>query len=106
MITAKFVFSKNDLITGFEISGHSGSAISGEDIICSAVSSPSYMVANTITDVLFLKPEITEKDGFMKLNLKSDDAERASDILNGFYNHIKGLEEMYPHNIKVERGAK
>lgn len=63
MITAKFVYS-GDIITGFSVSGHSGSAEIGKDIICSAVSSVSYMTVNTLTEIMLLNPEIIEKDGF------------------------------------------
>lgn len=105
MITAKFDFAENDLITGFIVSGHSGSAVSGQDIICSAVSSSAYMVANTITEIMAIKAEIRESDGEMKLRLNRDDAEKASDILKGFYLHMGQLSKMYPDYIKVERGA-
>ena len=60
MITAKFVYS-GDIITGFSVSGHSGSAEIGKDIICSAVSSASYMTVNTLTEIMLLNPEIIEK---------------------------------------------
>lgn len=105
MITAKFVFSENELILGFDIQGHSGSAEKGQDIICSAVSSPAYMVVNTITEVLLLNPDISENDGRLKIKLNSHEAEKSRDILKGFYIHIKQLSQMYPDNIKVERGA-
>ena len=62
MITAKFVYS-GDIITGFSVSGHSGSAEIGKDIICSAVSSASYMTVNTLTEIMLLNPEIIETSG-------------------------------------------
>lgn len=106
MILAKFIHNEKDFITGFNISGHSGSAQKGNDIICSAVSSPAYMVANTVTEILKLEADIQEKDGLLSVLLNEKDAVRAADILNGFLLHMEELEKMYPDFIKVERGAK
>ena len=96
MITAKFVYS-GDIITGFSVSGHSGSAEIGKDIICSAVSSASYMTVNTLTEI--------EKDGFLGIRLSKDEAAAANDLLKGFELHLKELSELYPNYIKIERGA-
>ena len=93
------------MITGFCVSGHSGSAESGEDIICAAVSSPVYMTANTLTEILSLSPEITEKDGYFRLTLASEKEEKASDMLQSFFLHLQALSEQYPDFIQVERGA-
>ena len=101
MITAKFVYS-GDIITGFSVSGHSGSAEIGKDIICSAV---SYMTVNTLTEIMLLNPEIIEKDGFLGIRLSKDEAAAANDLLKGFELHLKELSELYPNYIKIERGA-
>lgn len=105
MITAEFFFGNDGLINGFSLSGHSGSAPKGEDIICSAVSSPAYMTVNTLTEIMALNPEVIENDGLMTVKLNSVDAAKAADILNGLRLHIEELEKMYPEYIKVERGA-
>lgn len=81
MITAKFVYS-GDIITGFSVSGHSGSAEIGKDIICSAVSSASYMTVNTLTEIMLLNPEIIEKDGFLGIRLSKDEAAAVFTTLN------------------------
>lgn len=104
MITAKFVYS-GDIITGFSVSGHSGSAEIGKDIICSAVSSASYMTVNTLTEIMLLNPEIIEKDSFLGIRLSKDEAAAANDLLKGFELHLKELSELYPNYIKIERGA-
>ena len=104
MITAKFSFG-NDLINGFEISGHSGYADEGSDIICSAVSSPAYMVVNTLTEIMKLTPEIETDDGYLSLKLNQNDAGISKDILKGFFLHIEELSKEYPQFIKLERGA-
>ena len=64
MITVSFYVKKEPV--GFEVSGHSGYADEGSDIICSAVSSCAYMTANTATEIMGLSPEIEVKDGYNK----------------------------------------
>ncbi len=104
MINIRFLRQGEEL-TGFVISGHSYSAASGSDIICASVSSAAYMTANTITDILMLKPSLEEKDGYLSLQLKSEEVNTARGILKGFEIHIKELEKQYPDYIKIERGA-
>ena len=99
MIKVKFYLS-DKLIKGFEISGHSGSADAGEDIICASVSSAVYMAANTVTDVLFIESEIEVDDGYMKL-VVSEKLSEAQPILKGLRLHLESLAGDYPQNIKV-----
>ena len=95
MITAKFVYS-GDIITVFPYRSF-GSAEIGKDIICSAVSSASYMTVNTLTEIMLLNPEIIEKDGFLGIRLSKDEAAAANDLLKGFELHLKELSELYPN---------
>lgn len=104
MITAKFSFG-DGLINGFEISGHSGYAEEGEDIICSAVSSVAYMVTNTLTEIMDLNPEIEVEDGYLKVLLNKEDAKKPEDILKGLLLHLEQIEKEGPEFIKIERGA-
>ena len=69
MINAKF-FKSGDLYTGFCVEGHSGSAESGQDIICAFVSSACYMAANTITEVIKLSATAEQSDGYLSLSIK------------------------------------
>ena len=51
MIRATF-YKKGNKSCGFEISGHSGYAEQGSDIICASVSSAAYMAVNTVTEII------------------------------------------------------
>jgi len=104
MITAAFDFSGKS-ISGFTLSGHSGFAESGSDIVCSAASSAAFMTANTVTEILKLHPKITERDGFLSLSLAESECAEAQTILQGFLLHMQELAKMYPDFIKIERGA-
>lgn len=98
MIKVKF-FIECELLTGFEVSGHSGSNQSGEDIICAAVSSAAYMAANTITEIIGDDADIKVKDGF--LSLLTNKSSESQAILKGLQLHLTSLAQDYPENIKI-----
>ena len=101
MIQAVFTV-ESKIITGYEISGHSDFSAQGSDIVCAAVSSAAYMTANTVTDVLGLKCDITVNDGFMKLSLSNAEAQAAQVVLNGLLLHLNALCEEYPDFIDLK----
>ncbi|MBQ8574499.1 MAG: ribosomal-processing cysteine protease Prp [Clostridia bacterium] len=99
MIKARF-FTTDNKICGYEISGHSGSAEAGQDIICAFVSSAAYMAANTLTEIVKAKADIDVSDGFMSVQIQSKLSE-AQQILEGLRLHLESLAGDYPDNIKV-----
>lgn len=99
MIKAEFL-KKGDSLTGFKITGHSGFAQNGEDIVCAAVSSAAYMAANTITDVIGDNADIEVKDGY--LSLVSDGYGETQTILKGLELHLNSLAQDYPNYIKIK----
>lgn len=102
MITANlYTLAKGDLV-GFHLTGHSGYAESGSDIVCAAVSSVAYMVANTITDVIKVSAEVEASDGDIMLRVFQKDAISCRDILQGLKLHLLQLEEQYPDYLIVK----
>ena len=101
MTTVTFNCSGN-LICGFTVSGHSGYAEEGSDIVCSAVSSAVIMTANTITEIQHINADVTENDGFLKLNLSKEEAKKCEIILKGLKLHLTALSEQYKKYIKVK----
>ena len=101
MIQAIFTV-QDKLVTGFEISGHSGFSKQGSDIICSAVSSAAYMAVNTLTDVQKLDCDVTVNDGFMDLKLSKAEAEAAQVVLNGLLLHLDALSKEYADFIDLK----
>ena len=88
-------------ISGFIVSGHSGFSVSGKDILCSAVSSAVYLVANTITDILHVDAVVTVKDGFMQFELPGDRLIECQDILKGLKQHLEALTLQFPKGLNV-----
>ncbi len=104
MVTVK-LFSSEGLIRGFKLSGHTGCGTAGEDIVCAAVSSAAYLVANTVTEVMGIKTQPEVGEALMKLELSKEQAVTAQVILKGFELHIRELEKAHPKNIKVIYGG-
>ena len=100
MTKATFYFDGN-VPYGFLISGHSGFASEGEDIVCASVSSASYMVANTITEILNVNAEIEVSDAKMKLTVNKEQRHITKDILLGLKLHLDSLAEDYPKFLET-----
>ncbi len=101
MITVTF-YKSADLIYGFKVSGHSDYSDEGNDIVCAAVSSATFMTANTITEIQHIKADVTDGDGLINLTMPPDEADKASDVLSGFELHLTALSEQYKKYIKVK----
>ena len=102
MISAYFFTAKNGDLLGFSICGHADGNPSGQNIICSAVSSAAYMTANTITDIIGVNANIiVDETGSMTLKILPNDSYRCREILSGFKLHMVALEDQYPEDINV-----
>ncbi len=98
MITVTFCSRKENLF-GFTITGHSGYAEAGSDIICASVSSCALMVANTVTEVMRLEATAEADDsGFLWLEILSS-PEPAQALLRGFRLHMTELAKDYPQYV-------
>lgn len=102
MIKVTFFENVSGLICGFEVKDHSGYAEQGKDIVCAAVSSAVILTANTITEIIKAKADVTENDGLIKLNLSDCEVESCSDVLEGLKLHLLELVKQYPKNLKVK----
>ena len=99
MIKVKFQVEENR-VYGFDISGHSGYAEEGSDIVCASVSSAAFMTANTITDVICSDAEVICEENRLYLKMK-DKNEFAFKVLAGFKLHLDELSKQFPRNIRI-----
>ncbi len=100
MIKVSF-FKKGNGIIGFESKGHSGYAEEGSDIICSAVSSAAYMIANTLTEILGEQAAITVDDGYMRL-VAEKVTEKNQILFKGLALHLNALAQQYESFLSCE----
>lgn len=101
MTTVTF-YKSGDIIRGFSSSGHTSYAESGEDIVCAAISSATIMAVNTVTDIQHLDADVTVDDGFLELKLSSEDAVKATVILQGLLLHLNALVEQYNSYLELK----
>lgn len=89
---------------GFTVSGHSGYADSGSDIVCAAVSAMVMLVCNVLTekdkDGVIVSSD--SESGTVSLKLKKGKQTELSRILiEGLKDELIALSDDYPENIKV-----
>ena len=99
MIRVRF-HSAHDALIGFTLDGHAGAGMSGEDIVCAAVSSAAYMTANTVLEIIGATADVTVDDGYMSLRLIDKIAD-CQDILSGFRLHLEALQDQYPNRVHL-----
>ena len=96
---------EDDRITGFSISGHSGYAEEGSDIVCAAISAVTAMVEATVNEVCGAKAtgRVTEADARITLTLPTvcDEEESVQAILAGMMLYLCNLRDEYPENLEV-----
>ncbi len=99
----KVEFFGTDPIYGFHIMGHSDMNPEGPEVLCAAVSSAAYMTANTVTDVIGLKPILLNKDGNMYLKVKTEQEAKTCRVLfDGLRLHLSEIAQDYPKYLKVK----
>ncbi len=102
MIKITLFHLKDGTPKGFKIKGHAGYAEQGSDIVCSAVSSAAYLVANTILEIMKIDAEASVKeDGEMILDIPQESTPKTKEILLGLELHLNELREQYPQNVTI-----
>ena len=98
-------FTEGDRITGFSISGHSGYAEAGQDIVCAAISAVVTMAEATINDVCGAKAKVRVKDEQARITLtlptSCDEEESVQAVLAGMMLYLCSLRDEYPDDIEV-----
>ena len=98
-------YTEEDRITGFCISGHSGYAEAGQDIVCAAISAVVTMAEATINDVCGAKAKVrvNEEDARITLTLPTscDEEESVQAVLAGMLLTLCSMRDDYPDYIEV-----
>ena len=92
-------------ITGFSISGHSGYAEAGQDIVCAAITAVVTMAEATINDVCGAKAKVRVKDEQARISLTlpatCDEEDTVQAVLAGMLLYLCNLRDEYPDYIEV-----
>lgn len=97
------IFKAGGKINGYEISGHSGYAERGQDIICASVSTMAGSCHLGLEKVLGLnvQVEIDEEKGYFSLMIL-ENSEQAQILLKTFEESVRDLALQYKKFIKLE----
>ena len=95
----------DDRITGFSVSGHSGYAEAGADIVCAAVTAVVTMAEATINDVCGAKAKVRAKDADARITLtlptSCDEEDTVQAVLAGMMLTLCSMRDDYPDYIEV-----
>ena len=98
-------FRENERITGFSVSGHSGYAEAGADIVCAAISAAVSMAEATINDVCGgkAKVRVKEEDARITLTLPAvcEEEDSIQAVLTGLMIYLISLRDDYEDYIEV-----
>ena len=104
MTRCEFV-RENERITRFTVSGHSGYAEAGSDIVCAAISAVVTMAEATINDVCGAKAKVRVKDEQARITLtlpaSCDEEDAVQAVLAGMMLTLCSLRDDYPDYIEV-----
>ena len=101
MITADF-FKKSGKLCGFRISGHSGYAESGSDIVCAAVSAMVRLTVNTVSGRFAAEShtEVNEENAEIGFSFEPG-GENAELLVQGLKDELTARARESPKYIRV-----
>ena len=105
MISA-ILYHGEEGLTGCRLTGHSGQAEAGRDIVCAAVSILGCTCVNALESVCGIIPEITENDdgvlAFHLPDLTPEENAKAQILMGALQKGLSDLAEGYPRNITLK----
>lgn len=107
-MTKVTLIMRNNQITAFDISGHSGYSKHGEDIVCAAISAITQTAELGITELLRIPAKVNKNDKAGRLTLhlpqeiSSSDMEKAQILLQTMKLALENLLHGYSKYFKME----
>ncbi|MBQ1868200.1 MULTISPECIES: ribosomal-processing cysteine protease Prp [Selenomonas] len=96
------VFSKSDgKITGFSVSGHSGTAEHGQDIVCAGVSSLTQTALLGIMEYLHREVDYDVASGKLLVELKCDPDDLTEAILQSMLLGLIEIQKLSPEAVRI-----
>ena len=104
MISA-ILYQGTEGLTACRITGHSGQAEAGRDIVCAAVSILGCTCVNALESVCGLIPLVTENEegvlAFQLPEITPEENAKAQILMGALKQGLTDLAESYPRNIKL-----
>ena len=101
MTTVKLIKHGGNTV-GFEVSGHSGYAESGSDIVCAAISSAVTLTETIVNDSFSANAAVTVNPDTAEISLRlTKSCDVCQSVLEAFERCMCALREEYPKHIKI-----
>ena len=98
------VFSKSDgKISGFSVTGHSGTAERGQDIVCAGVSSLTQTALLGIMEYLHREVDYDVASGKLFVQLKCDPDDLTEAILQSMLLGLMEIQKLSPEAVRISR---
>ncbi len=101
MITAE-LYTADNMISGFKISGHAGYDDMGKDIVCASVSSAVQYTANLITEIFGYNADVSAHNNAVILKAVPFDDSILQKLFKGLIMHLELLSEDFKGTIKIK----
>jgi uncharacterized protein YsxB (DUF464 family) len=105
MVKVEIKRNKAKNITGFKLNGHADFAMSGDDIVCSAVSAIAQTAVQGLKMVADIAIKYEIKDGYLSCRLPDELTEKqqmmSTAILETMFVGLKNIEQSYKKHIYV-----
>ena len=98
------VYTKNDLYIGFKVSGHSGYAEEGKDIVCAGISALTINFINSVEEFMDDRfvVKTNEEDGMIDFIFENTPSKESQTLLDSLVFGLKNLEKDYKEFISLE----
>jgi uncharacterized protein YsxB (DUF464 family) len=104
-MTTVTLFSREDRLVGFEVTGHTGLAPAGTDILCAAVTSAVRLTECALNDILGLEASVKVREASVLLKLPAklspEQDTQCQTLLAAFLLHLTTLAEEHPQHLLV-----
>lgn len=103
MINILVIKNKQNIMT-IEATGHSGYAESGSDIVCGAVSTLMQSLANGLTEIVKISPNVVvdEELAHMHISLNDANSKEAQILMQTTLLSLKNIADSYNKYIKIK----
>lgn len=83
------------------VSGHSGYAPPGQDIVCSAISTLTQTLVSSLVDVGSDEISCDIRHGSAVIRYGEDQSEQMTLLIRSFFIGVSGVASAYPEHVKI-----
>ena len=95
------IFKKNGKISGYEVTGHSGTANRGEDIVCAGVSALAQSALWGIGEYLHREVDYEVASGKLSMKLKGDPDDLTEAVLQPMLFGLTEIAKISPQAVRI-----